>query len=153
MAVSALLFLVLSSKKPPHWSIQWLLVPITFLMSIIWLNIVANEVVSVLRSLGLLLGIDTGMSKYTLVTHIANCICALNWDCFTSAILGLTVLALGNCVADWVADTLVARAGKPEMAFASCFGSPLLSHVIGLSVAMIVSSSIAAVIYTSLLHR
>ena len=63
----------------------------------------------------------------------------LNWDCSTSAILGLTVLALGNCVADWVADTLVARAGKPEMAFASCFGSPLLSHVIGLSVAMIVS--------------
>ena len=49
------------------------------------------------------------------------------------------MLALGNCVADWVADTLVARAGKPEMAFASCFGSPLLSHVIGLSVAMIVS--------------
>ena len=55
-----------------------------------------------------------------------------------SAILGLTVLALGNCVADWVADTVVARAGKPEMAFASCFGSPLLSHVLGLSIAMIV---------------
>lgn len=55
-----------------------------------------------------------------------------------SAILGLTVLALGNCVADWVADTVVTRAGKPEMAFASCFGSPLLSHVLGLSIAMIV---------------
>lgn len=59
------------------------------------------------------------------------------------AILGLTVLALGNCVADWVADTVVTRAGKPEMAFASCFGSPLLSHVLGLSIAMIVSNSIA----------
>ena len=56
-----------------------------------------------------------------------------------AAILGLTVLALGNCVADWVADTVVTRAGKPEMAFASCFGSPLLSHVLGLSIAMIVS--------------
>ena len=75
VAASALLFLVLSSKKPPHWSIQGVLVPITFLMSIIWLYIVANEVVSVLRSLGLLLGIDTGMSKHTLVTYIANCIC------------------------------------------------------------------------------
>lgn len=53
--------------------------------------------------------------------------------------LGLTVLAIGNCVADWVADTVVARAGKPEMAIASCFGSPLLSHVLGLSIAMIVS--------------
>ncbi len=56
-----------------------------------------------------------------------------------AAILGLTVLALGNCVADWVADTVVTRAGKAEMAFASCFGSPLLSHVLGLSIAMIVS--------------
>ena len=34
---------------------------------------------------------------------------------------------------------MVTRAGKPEMAFASCFGSPLLSHVLGLSIAMIVS--------------
>lgn len=59
-----------------------------------------------------------------------------------AAILGLTILALGNCVADWVADTVVARAGKPEMAFASCFGSPLLSHVLGLSIAMIVRYSL-----------
>ena len=55
------------------------------------------------------------------------------------AILGLTVLAIGNCVADWVADVVVARAGHPEMAVASCFGSPLLSHVLGLSIALIVS--------------
>ena len=93
------------------------------------------------------------VKAYTGNIYIANCICTLNWDCSASAILGLTVLALGNCVADWVADTLVARARKPEMAFASCFGSPLLSHVIGLSVAMIVSSFIAAVIYMLLLHR
>ena len=52
------------------------------------------------------------------------------------------MLALGNCAADWVADTVVARAGKPEMAVASCFGSPLLSHVLGLSIAMIVRSLI-----------
>ena len=53
-------------------------------------------------------------------------------------ILGLTILALGNSVADWVADTVVARRGKPEMAIASCFGAPLMSNVVGLSVALIV---------------
>ena len=42
-------------------------------------------------------------------------------------------------MADWVADTVVARRGKPEMAFASCFGAPLITHVMGLSVAIIVS--------------
>lgn len=46
-------------------------------------------------------------------------------------------------MADWVADTVVTRAGKPEMAIASCFGSPLLSHVLGLSIAMIVSDFVS----------
>ena len=50
----------------------------------------------------------------------------------------MTILALGNSVADWVADTVVARRGKPEMAVASCFGSPLMSNVMGLSIALIV---------------
>ena len=40
---------------------------------------------------------------------------------------------------DWVADTAVARAGEPGMGVASCFGSPLLNDVLGLSVALIVS--------------
>ena len=55
------------------------------------------------------------------------------------AILGLTVLAIGNSVGDLVADTAVARAGYPGMGVASCFGSPLLNDVMGLSVALIVS--------------
>ena len=38
-----------------------------------------------------------------------------------------------------MADTAVARAGKPGMGVASCFGSPLLNDVLGLSVALIVS--------------
>ena len=59
--------------------------------------------------------------------------CALS-----SGILGLTVLAIGNSVADWVADVVVARRGKPEMAFASCFGAPLMGVVVGLSAALIV---------------
>ena len=58
-----------------------------------------------------------------------------------SAILGLTVLAVGNSVGDWVADTAVARAGEPGMGVASCFGSPLLNDVLGLSIALIVSDS------------
>ena len=60
---------------------------------------------------------------------------------FYLAILGLTVLAVGNSVGDWVADTAVARAGEPGMGVASCFGSPLLNDVLGLSIALIVSDS------------
>jgi len=57
---------------------------------------------------------------------------------WSTAILGLTVLAIGNSVGDWVADTAVARAGHPSMGVASCFGSPLLNDVLGLGIALTV---------------
>lgn len=57
---SVLLFLLLRPRCPPHWCLQIVLVPSAFVMSIIWLNIMANEVVSVMRAFGLLLSIDTG---------------------------------------------------------------------------------------------
>lgn len=50
------------------------------------------------------------------------------------------MLAIGNSVGDWVADTAVARAGHPSMGVASCFGSPLLNDVLGLGIALTVSS-------------
>lgn len=64
------------------------------------------------------------------------------------------MLAIGNSVADWVADSVVAMSGKPEMAVGSCFGAPLLSNVIGLSIALLVSRNmvlqfcISNIVYT-----
>ena len=58
--MSSLLYFVVKSYKPPHWSIQALLGILAFIMSIAWLNIEANEVVAVLQAFGLLFGIDTG---------------------------------------------------------------------------------------------
>lgn len=49
------------------------------------------------------------------------------------------VLAVGNSVGDWAANTAVSRDGHSEIGVASCFRSPLLNDVIGLSVALIVS--------------
>ena len=63
-----------------------------------------------------------------------------------TGILGLTVLAVSNSVGDWVAGTAVARAGKPGMAIASCFGSPLLNDVLGFSIALIVRSVVCLVV-------
>ncbi len=77
------------------------------------------------------------LSRTHLVVFLVYTRCC--FSSLTSAILGLTVLAIGNSVGDWVADTAVARAGKPGMGVASCFGSPLLNDVLGLSVALIVS--------------
>ena len=42
-----------------------------------------------------------------------------------------------------MADTAVARAGKPAMGVSSCFGSPLLNDVLGLGIALTVSCTSA----------
>eukprot|EP00731_Ephydatia_muelleri_P028400 Em0020g44a len=111
--LSIVLYFVVSSEQP-HWAMQIVLGIAAFGMSIVWMYLIANEVVSLMQAIGLLLGVDT-------------------------AILGLTVLAIGNSVGDWVADTAVARAGKPGMGVASCFGSPLLNDVLGLSISLLVT--------------
>ena len=82
--------------------------------------------------------------------HLAYCVFV--YSSLLLAILGLTVLAIGNSVGDWVADTAVARAGHPSMGVASCFGSPLLNDVLGLGIALTVSTAIAMTTVSIDLH-
>jgi len=52
------------------------------------------------------------------------------------SVLGLTVLAWGNSIGDFVADTALARAGNPKMGAAGCFGGPLFNLLIGTGVSL-----------------
>ena len=193
--LSIVLFFLVSSKQP-HWIMQIVLGVAAFVMSIAWMYLIANEVVSLMQAMGLLFGVDTGWlcvqmkhphhltpppspsppplhhlplpstislspspspsplhhlplpSTISLSPHISLYLHHLPLPSTISlsppphplptAILGLTVLAIGNSVGDWVADTAVARAGKPGMGVASCFGSPLLNDVLGLSISLLV---------------
>ena len=60
LALSVLLFFLLQPDKPPHWIMQIVLGVSAFVMSIAWLNLEANEVVSLLEAFGLLFSVDTG---------------------------------------------------------------------------------------------
>ncbi|XP_062507506.1 uncharacterized protein LOC134183932 [Corticium candelabrum] len=84
---------------------------VAFITSVAWMNIQANELVAVLQTFGTVFDVSL-------------------------AVLGVTVLAIGNSVGDWVADTAVARQGKPAMGVSSCFGSPLLNDVLGLGISL-----------------
>jgi len=98
--------------RPPSVArFQVVVALMAFVGAVAWLNLIANEVVAVLQSLGLMFEIST-------------------------AILGSTVLAIGNSIPDWISDTAVARAGHAQTAFASIFGAPLLTTFIGLTVAL-----------------
>eukprot|EP00448_Togula_jolla_P010846 CAMPEP_0170608096 /NCGR_PEP_ID=MMETSP0224-20130122/21403_1 /TAXON_ID=285029 /ORGANISM="Togula jolla, Strain CCCM 725" /LENGTH=583 /DNA_ID=CAMNT_0010933301 /DNA_START=37 /DNA_END=1788 /DNA_ORIENTATION=+ len=98
-----------SAKRRPRW--HMLLLVMSLASTIGWFNLLANESVAVLETFGLKLGIS-------------------------SSTLGITVLAWGNCVGDLVADIALSRRGRVRMAVAGCFGSPMLSVMLGLGVAL-----------------
>uniref|UniRef100_A0A6T7K5F6 Sodium/calcium exchanger membrane region domain-containing protein n=1 Tax=Coccolithus braarudii TaxID=221442 RepID=A0A6T7K5F6_9EUKA len=111
-----------ADESPTGWkSIVLLLVG--FASAITWTNALANELVASLEFLGGLLGISPG-------------------------ILGLTVLAWGNSLGDFIADTSLARAGNPRMGAASCFGSPLFNLLIGFGASVAFATAAGNVVNT-----
>ena len=65
-----------------------------FVMAIVWLNLEANEIVSVLRAFGLLLNVDTGENDYKsqkLVLLFS----------FTCAIIKYFSYTRAHCVGTW----------------------------------------------------
>eukprot|EP00769_Ergobibamus_cyprinoides_P003611 gnl/Ergobibamus_cyprinoides/500.p1 GENE.gnl/Ergobibamus_cyprinoides/500~~gnl/Ergobibamus_cyprinoides/500.p1 ORF type:complete len:422 (+),score=167.51 gnl/Ergobibamus_cyprinoides/500:83-1267(+) len=83
-----------------------------FASCIVWLAVIASEVVSLLRSLGV--------------------ICRMS-----ETLIGLTLLSWANSIGDLVADIAVARNGHPEMATAAIFAAPLQNMLIGLGIPFI----------------
>lgn len=101
----ALILLTTTPSRSPQW--RPLLCFMGFAVSIGWISSIANEVVGVLKTLGVILNIS-------------------------DAILGLTIFAVGNSLGDFVADITVARLGFPVMALSACFGGPMLNILLGI---------------------
>ena len=76
-----------------------------FVVSVIWIYIVANEIVNLVTMYGVLLNVS-------------------------NVIMGLTFLAWGNSIGDVVADYTLAKQGHPRMSLSACFGGPLFSKFI-----------------------
>ncbi|KAH9363143.1 hypothetical protein HPB48_011889 [Haemaphysalis longicornis] len=102
--VALLVWLSSSFERPPcfHWVFGYA----GFALSVLWIYGVASELLGLLRAFGLVAGLS-------------------------DAILGLTVLAWGNSLGDFVTNVAVARQGYPSMAMAACFGGPLLNLLMG----------------------
>jgi len=106
-----MLLKVTSADEPPHAFTA--LVATGFCLSIVWMDLLASEVVALIETLGFMLGLSTSL-------------------------LGLTLIAWGNSAGDMIANTTVAKGGEEgdckkgaKMALAACFGSPLLMNLIG----------------------
>ncbi|CAK9436756.1 uncharacterized protein LODBEIA_P12780 [Lodderomyces beijingensis] len=70
--------------------------------AVTWISIIASEVVSLL--------------------HVISAAYSLSDD-----LLGITLFAVGNSVGDFATNYTIAKMGLPNMAFAACFGGPLLA--------------------------
>lgn len=97
---SSIVMLTSKFKEPPMY--HNIFAYLGFIVSVAWTFTFASEVVNLLKSIGILLNVS-------------------------DVILGLTVLALGNSLGDFVANLSMARQGFPRIGVSACFGGPLMS--------------------------
>ncbi|KAK8794984.1 hypothetical protein WA588_003835 [Blastocystis sp. NMH] len=104
-----------SFQQPPEKGFYLVvLVLVGFVSSVMWISAIAQELVSLLNALGLMLNISP-------------------------VILGLTILAWGNSLGDFVSDVSLARQGYPQMAIGGVYASPMFNMLIGMGTSLLIS--------------
>eukprot|EP00041_Stephanoeca_diplocostata_P009380 m.144513 g.144513 ORF g.144513 m.144513 type:complete len:561 (-) comp17713_c0_seq3:135-1817(-) len=93
--------------EPPSY--QAVFAALGFFIALSFIYIISDEVVSVLRSFGIMWQID-------------------------SSLLGMTVLGIGNGTCDLIANYLMAKQGFPDIAMAAVYGGPVFNLFVGLGV-------------------
>lgn len=104
--ISLLIIFTSTSETPPFYYNAYSSY-LGFVVAITWIYTISSEVINLLRALGI----------------------AFN---LTNEIMGLTILAWGNCMLDFITNVSIARKGLPKMAIAACYGGPLMSTLVGI---------------------
>ncbi|XP_074828812.1 mitochondrial sodium/calcium exchanger protein isoform X2 [Natator depressus] len=112
--LAAIVFCTTKNEEPPKYHCVFAF--LGFLVSALWINAVATEVVNVLRTLGV-------------VFQLSN------------TVLGLTLLAWGNSIGDTFSDLTMARHGYPRMAFSACFGGIIFNMLVGVGLGCLLQTT------------
>jgi sodium/potassium/calcium exchanger 6 len=95
--------------------VQGVLTVLTFVQSVMWMDLAAGELVGLFAAIGRISGVS-------------------------ESLLGATVFAWGISVGDMVSDTTVARSGHAATAVAACFGGPMFNLLMGLAMGLVVAT-------------
>ncbi|XP_056384750.1 mitochondrial sodium/calcium exchanger protein [Hyla sarda] len=102
--LSLIIFFTTKNGEPPKYHCIFSFMG--FITSALWISTAATEIVNLLRTFGVVF-------------------------CLSNTVLGLTLLAWGNSIGDFVSDLTLARQGYPRMAFSACFGGIIFNVLIG----------------------
>uniref|UniRef100_A0A8C5LVJ2 Solute carrier family 8 member B1 n=1 Tax=Leptobrachium leishanense TaxID=445787 RepID=A0A8C5LVJ2_9ANUR len=102
--LAAVVFFTTKNGEPPKYHTIFSF--LGFVVSALWISATATEVVNLLRTFGV-------------IFRLSN------------TVLGLTLLAWGNSIGDFVSDITLARQGYPRMAFSACFGGIIFNVLVG----------------------
>ena len=137
---SAALWLATSGGAPPRWLAA--LVAAGFVMTIVWLNLLANEMVALVEAFGVMLGVSTSILGLTVRRSGTRTTAILRsgpWPRHLSHTVPapqMQVIAIGNSAGDLVTDAAAARGADARMAMAACFGSPLVMNLLGVGISL-----------------
>ena len=98
-----------SKTEAPQMHVFWIYQMWSFIMSMMWLYMLANLIVDIVE----LFGIITGVS---------------------SILLGLTLLSWGNSVGDVFTSIAISKKGLGEMALTGCLAGPIFNIMLGAGV-------------------
>lgn len=104
--ISLVIIFTSTSETPPFYYNAYSSY-LGFVVAITWIYTISSEVINLLRAMGI----------------------AFN---LSNEIMGLTILAWGNSMLDFITNISIARKGLPKMAIAACYGGPLMSTLVGI---------------------
>lgn len=110
-AVVSIYLCFCTKKTVPPPRIMFVFAIFGFVMSIVWISFTCDFVVDLLWIIGLILNIP-------------------------KSLLGLTLLAVGNCLGDMNANVAMTKKGFGEMAVTGCLAGPVFNILIGLGLSL-----------------
>jgi len=116
MAIGLLLSVLVFFTSPNNFRAPFyepLFIFLGLITSAMWIYLIANDLVELLKTLGHVIGV-------------------------ADSIMGLTVLAWGNSIGDFISNIIIARKGYGQMAMSACYASPFTNLMVGLGIPIIV---------------